>query len=487
MAMRRIKSAGGLAALASLAACASVPDLGAMPRLADPASLGSVQTFGGAQTFGDTGARSGDWPAAAWWRSFGDPQLDALIGEALASSPDVAAAAARIRAAEAVAAQTGAARGVAVSLDASAGGQKQSRNLGIPPQFVPGGIQDVGRVAGNLSFDLDLWGRNRAALAAATGEARAAAVDADQARLLLATDIAAAYADLVRYFAERDVAVDAVAIRGQTERLTAQRVANGLDTRGELRQAQSRVPAARAEVAALDEQIALTRDRLAALVGAGPDRGRAIGRPRPSAAAAGLPDRLALDLVGRRPDLLSARLRAEAAASRIRVARADFYPNIDLSAVVGLQSLGLGRLASSGSTFGNFGPALSLPIFDGGRLKGAYRGARAQYDEAVARYDGALVGAVREAADAVTSLRALDVRLGEQRAAVAAGREAVGIARLRYEGGLANQLTVLSADDQLLAARRTLADLEARRFPLEVALVRALGGGFRAPETLGAR
>ena len=476
----KIKSVISLCALLLAGGCATVPDLGQKPARIDAASLASDRAFAG---------RRGDWPAAEWWRGFGDPALGQLIEEALRGSPDVAAAAARLRAAEAIAQQAGAALAPTLSLEASAGGTKQSKNLGIPPQFVPKGIQDTGRVAGNFSFDIDLWGKNRAALAAATSEADAARVDADQARLALSTAIADAYAELALYFAERDVAIDALKVRGTTATLTNQRVLQGLDTRGELRQAETRVPSARADVAALDESIALVRNRLAALLGAGPDRGLSIARPANLVAPAnGVPDRLALDLIGRRPDIVSARLRAEAAASRIKVARADFYPNINLGAVVGLQSLGLDNLFKGGSSFGTAGPALSLPIFDGGRLAGAYRGARADYDLSVATYDSTLVTALREVADAIASLRALDTRLAEQRASLVAAEEASKIARLRYVGGLSNQLSVLTTDDLMLAQRRAVTDLEARRLVLNIALVRALGGGFEAaPVLAGAR
>jgi NodT family efflux transporter outer membrane factor (OMF) lipoprotein len=473
--MRLSKPLIAIASVAALSGCASVPDLGARPELVKPGALGTEQSL--------AGARAG-WPQADWWKSYRDPQLAQLIENALAGSPDVAAAAARLRAAEAAAQQAGAATLPQVGVEASVGGVKQSYNLGIPRQFVPEGIIDTGRIAGTFSFDLDLWGRNRAALAAATSEAQAAAVDAEQAALLLSTGVAAAYADLARFHAERDVAAEAARVRGATAELTARRVVNGLDTRGEQRQAESRVPAARADIAALDEAIALTKNRLAALIGKGPDRGLSIARPVLDVPPYGLPDNLAFNLLGRRPDIVAARLRTEAAASRIKVARTAFYPNINLSAVVGLQSLGLDQLFESDSSFGNAGPAISLPIFQGGRLEGSYRGARAQYDEAVARYNGTLVTALREVADAAASLRAIDVQLSEQREALAAADEAARIARIRYRGGLANQLTALQADDTLLATKRAVAQLEARRIALDIALVRALGGGFQAPPRL---
>ena len=238
-------------------------------------------------------------------------------------------------------------------------------------------------------------------------------------------------------------------------------------------------PQARADIVALDEAIQLTRNRIAALLGAGPDRGRSIARPSLNSVPIGIPANAGIDLVGRRPDIVAARLRAEAAGDRIKVARADFYPNLNLSALVGLQSLGLGNLLEGSSSYGTGGLAISLPVLDAGRIQGRYRGARADYETAVARYDSTLITALRETADAVASRRAADQRLAELRNALASAEEASRIAGLRYSGGLSNQLPALTADDTLLAVRRAVADLEARRLALDIALIRALGGGYR--------
>lgn len=467
--MRRFPFA--ILALALVTSCAPVPDLGARPQPVAGTSLASQASFGMAR---------GDWPVDHWWIEFGDTQLSALIEKGLSQSPDIAAAAARIRSADALAQQAGAALVPSFTIDGSAGGTKQSENLGIPPQFVPKGVKDTGQVTAQLSFNLDMWGRNRAALAAARGEAEAARVDAAQVRLLLATSIAAAYADLAQYQAERDVARDALQIRTDTARLTAQRVAVGVDTLGAKAQADAKVPQARADLSALDEAIALTRNRLASLVGAGPDYGLTITRPRLNASDRDIPANAGIDLVGRRPDIVAARLRAEAAAARIKVARADFYPNINLSALVGLQSLGLSNLMKSGSTYGNGGIAFSLPILDAGRIQGRFRGARAAYDAAVATYDSTLIAALREVADAAASRTRAKQRVVDLMAAVTSAREASRIATLRYRAGLSNQLPVLTADDTLLAVERALADAEARRFAIDVALIRALGGGYRS-------
>lgn len=459
-----------LGACAAVSACASMPDLGPRPTLRDAATLGAV---------GTPADPAGQWPVDGWWKDYGDPQLAALIEEALAGSPTLAAADARARKAAAYAQSAGAALLPAVSANAQASEVKQSYNNGFPAAFVPKGLNDSGRATLDLNYELDFFGKNRAALRGATSEREAAAIEARAARLVLATSVAAAYADLARLAAEREVQVAAVQQREEVAALVARRVASGLDTRGEQRQAEAAVPLARGDLAATDEAIALTRNRLAALLGAGPERGASIALPAPHALSApGLPANLALDLVGRRADIAAARLRAEAAASRITVARAGFYPNVNLVGFIGLQSLGLGNLTAKGSDIAEVGGAISLPIFAGGRLQGQYRAARADYDEAVAQYDQTLVRALNEVADAAASQRALATRQAEAHAALAASEEAYAIARRRYEGGLSPYLSVLTAQDALLRNRQLVAALDARALTLNVELIRALGGGY---------
>jgi len=456
-----------------LSACATVPQLGEAPSVKSPEAYSSSRTL--------TASPGSAWPDADWWHAYGDPQLDALIDQALVGSPDLGAAIARVRQANAYAQQAGAARLPTLDVVGSAGTTKQSYNNGVPADFVPHGWNGQGQVEGDLGFDLDLWGRNKAGFAAARSDAEAARLDYAQAALTLSTNIADAYADMARLFAERQVQVAALGIRQQTEQLTADRVASGLDTQAELKRAQADVPSARADILATDEQISLTRNRLAALLGKGPDRGLDITAPQVSIAARNLPSDVTTNLIGRRPDVMAARARVEAEASRIKMARADFYPAINVSAAFGLQSLGLDNLFKSGSTFGNAGPAISLPIFRGGELQGKYRAARASYDEAVGDYDRVVTDSYRAVADAVASQRALTGRLAEQRQALADARSAADIARQRYQGGLSRFLDVLSAQDRALQAERNVVDLEARAFSLDVSLVRALGGGFSVP------
>jgi NodT family efflux transporter outer membrane factor (OMF) lipoprotein len=386
-----------------------------------------------------------------------------------------------VRKARAVAAATRSSQLPTVSANGSIEELKQSYNYGIPPEFVPHGYNDYGQFTLDFSWELDFWGKNRAAVAAAVSEARASQADAAEARLMLSTNVAAVYADLARLYAERDLAERAIAVQSETSQLVRDRVTNGLDTLAEQRQAEAEPLQAKADLAAIDEQIALTRNRLAALAGAGPDRGLSLARPNTAALKPlGLPPELAANLVGRRPDVTAARWRAEAAAERIHEARAAFFPDVNLAAFIGVQSLFLSKLASSGSDVGSVGPAVSLPIFNGGRLKAGYRGAEADRDAAVASYDAAVTEAFRQVADAVASSRALQSQVTESRAALAASEDAFRIATLRYKGGLATYPTVLLAEQGVLARRRIVADLDARALALDVALVRALGGGYRA-------
>ena len=476
-----------------LAACAAVPKLGPEPVVRSPDSIDATRSFA---------AQPAAWPGDGWWRAYGDPQLDQLIEEGLRASPDVAAASARFRRAAGMAQQAGAALLPSADLDASAAATKQSYNMGLPKEFVPQGWLGTGRVALDLGFDLDLWGRNRAALAAATSEARAAEIDMQQARLALTTGIASAYADLARLYEEAEIAQRTLDIRFASQKLVADRRQNGLETRGSVRQADATVASARAQLAGARMAIELRQHQLAALVGAGPDRGLSIARPHiGQLAPLGLPADVTTNLVARRPDIAAALARTEAAAKRIKVARADFFPAIRLSALVGVQSLGYNTVFNSGSAtgssqsflsnlfekdaiFGTVGPAISLPIFHGGALQGQYRGARATYDEAVASYDRTVLDAYQEVAEAVTTRRTLDQRLADARAAVAASEDAYQVAQKRYKGGLSTFLDVLTVEDQLLAARQSLAGLEASAFSTDVALIRALGGGFAVSDTL---
>lgn len=465
---RRFRNWAGVSALAlALSGCALLPQSTPSAGPASPASYASQKSFA---------APVADWPSDQWWADYHDPQLDSLINEGLANAPDMKEAAARIARAKAIAAGANSALLPSLDGNASAGGYD------IPQGgFLAHGWHAYGLGSINLSWDLDFWGKNRATATAAKSDVKAAQAEAADTRLVLSTAIASSYGNLARLYAELDAVQDNARIRTETETLIRGRFAQGLENQGAVDSAASATATAREQVAELQQQIEIARYGLAALIGAGPDRGLAVARPPAlTAKTFGLPADLPLNLIGRRPDIIAAKLNAEAASSRIKAAKAAFYPDINLSASAGLAAFGLSGLYSSGSNFGSAGPALSLPIFEGGKLRAQYHGAQATYQIAVAQYDGAVVEALKQVADAAANERALANELTLSRDAEASAAAAVQTAENRYRGGIGTYLDVLTAEDTLVTARLKVADLETSGFTIDVSLIRALGGGFRS-------
>ena len=296
--------------------------------------------------------------------------------------------------------------------------------------------------------------------------------------MLLSANVARTYVGLARLVALRDLAQHTLAQRQAQLALTRQRVAAGLDTRVELRQAEAGLPDARAQVEALAGQMALARHQLAVLTGQAP---QALAGLSPSLAGlrpAPVPERLGTDLLGRRADVVAARWRVEAALQDVAVARTQFYPDINLVGFIGLNALGLDRLVNLGSRNLGVGPALRLPLFDGGRLRANLQGRAADADAATAAYNSAVLDAAREVADASTSLQSLARQRGQQAQALAATESAYDLALQRYRAGLGSYLVVLSAETGVLAQRQHATDLLARLLDNQVALMRALGGGW---------
>lgn len=460
-----------LLAAAGIAGCVSYSDIGPTQTPKPVSALAADRAVGVAD---------GHWPTQQWWRRFGDPQLDQLIDEALAGNPELDGAVARLRGARAAAEVANAARSPGYSGSFSSEYQRFTENGVIPPPF--GGSKDTfNDLSLKLDYHLDFWGRNRAAFQAALSRQRVAAAERAETSLVLATAIASTYIELARQYALLDVAEQTLKQRQSIYDLTDKRVRAGLDTRVQLKQAESELPAIRGDIAAIHESINATRYALAALLGAGPDRGLAIRRPALDPAAVmklAVPATLPAGLLGRRPDIVAARWRVEAAGSDVKVAKAEFYPNVNLSAFVGFSSIGLDNLLERGSRVYGGGPAITLPIFARHTLRGNLSERYAAYDAAVAAYDRALVDALKQVAVDVNAGHWLVERRREQRAALKTAREALVLATDRYRAGLGNYLTVLQAQTAVLARQREGAALDARALLLRINLIRALGGGF---------
>jgi NodT family efflux transporter outer membrane factor (OMF) lipoprotein len=480
---RAVSLTAGTAVLAILASavlllgCATPTAAPPSPAVAEAKVLGAEST-------------ATAWPDTRWWSRYGDAALDGVVDQALASQPALHVVQARIRVADAAVRNADAARLPQAALGADATYQRFSENYIFPPPLA-GSERWTANAQAGANWELDLFGRQRAALDSAIGQWRATQADAQAARVLLAANVAGTYFNLARLVEARAVSSEALQQREQVVSLVRQRISAGLDTQVDLKQAEGLVAQSKVEIEALGEAIGRTRHALAELVGSGPQAFDALTPALQPIASFPVPDSLPADLLGRRADLVAQRWRVEAATRDTEVARAQFYPNVNLAAFIGLQSLGLNRLLDSGSFVYGAGPALHLPLFDGGRLQANLDARRADVDASIEAYNGALQRALREVADELTGLRSIERQQVSQREATAAANAAYDLAVQRYRAGLGNFLVVLAAQTNVLTQRLADTDLKARHLASEVALVRALGGGFDAggqlPQTTAAR
>lgn len=466
-------------ASAGLLGCADMSGIIPQAQLRDAAALGLD-----AAALGLDAAATGTPTAiqAQWWRAFGDEQLNQLEAQALQHSPSLKLAQARLASAQAFMETTRASTQPQLAVQLDATHQRYTANGAVPPPLA-GSERDSATAQLSASWEIDFFGKNRAALDAALGQANAAQADAQAAQVLLASQVARSYFQWLRLNEQITVARRTLAQREETLQLVQDRVNAGLDTQLELRQSQGGLPEARLQLEILNEQQALARHALAALVSEG-NKPLALVNPSLSAIKnVAISPTIPADLLGQRADIAAARWRVEAATRSVQSAKAQFYPNVNLVAFAGLSSIGLDKLVQSGSQQWGVGPALRLPIFDGGRLRAGLRGKTAELDAAVESYNSAVITAVREVADQITSAQAITRQQTEQAAAAQAAQDAYDIALQRYRAGLGNYLTVLNAESTVLTQRRLAVDLGARALDTQVALIHALGGGYSATHT----
>jgi NodT family efflux transporter outer membrane factor (OMF) lipoprotein len=455
------------AVVLTLAGCASSAGIAPTAQALSPDRIGLDNTASPAAEAG---------PEADWWRGFGDAALNDLIERALAGNPSLKVAQARLARAQAAAAGAQAADGPQVNGSLDITRQRFSATSIYPPPL-GGAIRTLGTAQIGVEWEIDFFGRNRAAIEAAVGAQRAAQADLQAARIVLAANVARTYVQLGRLFAQREVALRALAQRDEILGLINQRVQSGLDTTVEQRQGEGALPETRQQIEQLDEQIALARHALAALTAQAPNAWDGLSVPLRALQVVPVPAAVPADLLGRRADITAARWRVEAAGSDMASARAAFYPNINLTAFVGLSSIGLDQLVKSGSEQYGAGPAIRLPIFDADRLRANLRGKTADVDAAIESYNSAVIEAVHDVADQISSLQSIERQEAQQARAGAAAESAYDLATQRYKAGLGTYLVVLNAEATVLIQRRQATDLKARALDTQIALIRALGGG----------
>ena len=413
-----------------------------------------------------------------WWKAFRDPQLDRLVEQLLAGNPTLQSALARIRAAEAEVSSAESFQYPNINIDGTDTVQLVSKEF-VYPQRYGGTWQWVGDVEARLRWSLDFWGRQAAIIERARNVREAADLDAHAARLALAGQFAQSYVALLLAWQNIDIAHQTLDERQTILDLTQSRVKSGLENEASLEQAKALLATARMEVRRTEAQRDIGVHAIAALIGRGADVYSSITRPAVGVEnALPLPQHLPADLLSRRPDILAAQMRVRAATAGREAAHADFYPNIDLTAALGVQAIGFQNLFTGDALTAGVGPAIHLPVFDAGRLRAQYAHATADLDAAVADYNGAVVRAVRQTSDSLTEVASLADQQRQQKLALDSAQRAFDLAKERYRLGLSGQIPMLTAEATLLDARRQMAALVADAANQRVALLLSAGGGY---------
>ncbi|MDF2488982.1 MAG: efflux system outer rane lipoprotein [Pseudomonas sp.] len=428
-------------------------------------------------------AQDAHWPRQQWWQAYGDPQLDQWLQLALAGSPSLALAVARVREAKALAGVVESAEKLQVDGQATLKRHNWPEDQFYGPGALSGANTWDNNAALGLSYDLDLWGRERNASEQAMDRAHMSAALARQAQLELQNNVVKVYIQLALQFARRDIAQAELAQQEQIVTLAERRLAGGIGTHLEVSQAQAPLPETHRQLDALNEEIALARNQLAALAGQGPGEGARIQRPRlVLGAPLKLPSALPAELVGQRPDVVASRWQVAAQARGIDVAHAGFFPNVNLVGGLGFMATGGGPLEFlTGRKFNyNAGPAISLPIFDGGRLRSQLGVASAGYDIAVAQYNQTVVEALKGISDQLIRRESMNEQAHFAQESVAAAQKTYDIATIAYQRGLTGFLDVLNAQTLLFRQQQIQQQVQAARLTAHAELVTALGGGLQA-------
>jgi multidrug efflux system outer membrane protein len=422
---------------------------------------------------------------AQWWKLYGDAQLDRMVDEALAHNANLAVAVARVDEARALLGETRS--GQFPTVDASYGRERTQSSLRSSTPLPPGVERTRDNYRGTLdvSYEMDLWGRLRNATKAARAELLATEAAQETVRIALVADVVQAYYSL-RSLDEQVAATQrSVTSRAESLALQKKRYDAGVISEFEYRQLEAEELAARAQLPVLEQQRARQENALAVLLGRSP---RAIyvdtvvekaadepaGQQRVLVVPAGLPSELLL----RRPDLVEAEQRLIAANARIGAARAAYFPSLSITGFFGGESVAMSDLFTGPAGTWQAAASLTQPIWNAGRVGAQVDAANARQRQALAQYQLAIQNAFRDVRDAVVSQSKTREQFDAENRRAATLREALRLAKLRYESGVASQLDVLDAERNLLAAELNRSDaLRAQRAAV-ADLLKALGGGW---------
>jgi NodT family efflux transporter outer membrane factor (OMF) lipoprotein len=482
--------AGGSSLLLLIAGCASMPNAGEHAEFLEPPPMSSVLPQAKPQ---EAAAAPGKgWPEDQWWRQFKSPDLDRIMEIALKENPGLKKAYARLSETDA-AAQVEGAR-LLPWLDAdNTFRQVRYAKHGVVASYNPdlGGAEKTSDSFNPVSFryEFDFWGKNRAALDAALGEATAEEAEFAEARLLLTTAIARSYIRGATFAQELALIRDMVKVRREALNVAQTRFHTGLGPADAIVQASVDLENVIRLEASTRALLIMQQNLLARLMGEGPDATQNLfaGERVSIPARISLPPRLPIEFLAHRPDLAAAMYRAEASAKRIHVAKAQFLPSVDLTvATAGLEAsvftkniATLPGLLFRGSDLNYLvAPGFHLPLFEGGRLRGQLLAARSQYDEAVELYNDTLLHAVQEVADSLTNWKETRSILKVHSNLLNSTRQEVNLTQVRQRTGLNDQQEILTIQHGLLDQQFALKASESDHLVATVDLIQAMGGGY---------
>lgn len=426
----------------------------------------------------DWGGAEGTWPQAEWWRQYGDPTLDRLIETALGSSPSLATAHARFESARQSVRLASAATGAHLDANADTSRQRLSDNGLFPPRLLGFYWYNQSDLGLQASYTFDWWGKQRDAVEAAMDEAHASQADRSAAALMLESSVADAYfgwqADENRIALARE-RESTVAGEGA---VAAARIRAEIDPGDDQQRADSALASAREQIATLEGSAQLRIVALAALVGVSPaELPRLTPQPLPVVRAE-LPDDVRIDLIARRADITASRWRVEAAEQNRAAARAEFFPDVTVNGLLGVQSVELSSLLEYGSRVPAVSAAIHLPLFDSGKLKARYGAAQSSIDSAVASYRETVVSAARDVATQASTLAQIEAQRSQRAIELDAAVKLRASAAARVRQGVVDSRMELTADESWIEQRDALLQLDSAAVSADIGLKRALGGGY---------
>ena len=457
--------------LFTLAGCAVGPDY-KRPDAQVPASYKELEGWRDARP-------QDDLPRGQWWSVFADPELDRLLARVDVSNQNVRAAEARVRQARSVIDQARAAFFPPINANAS-GVRSKAPSLSNSPSFATGAV-NTWNANLNTSWELDFWGKLRRGLEASSASFQASDAQLEAAKLSARASLAQAYFNLRAADSTKKLLEDTVAAYKKSLELTENRYKAGVVPRLDVVQAEVQLKSTQAQLIDLGVDRAQFEHAIALLVGEAPANFSIAPAPLTLKMPA-IPVAMPSTLLERRPDVAAAERNAAAANARIGIAKAAMYPSLTLSGTYGARSSALADLFSAPSRLWSIGAAATAPLFDAGLRRAQTNQAIAVYDEEVATYRQTVLVAFQEVEDNLAALRILDEEAALQREVVEAAQRVVELTGNQYQAGVVSYLNVITAQATLLSNQRAEASILSRRLTASVALVKALGGGWSAPE-----